>query len=248
MTTFTPATFAERSALAETADRLQSEAWPEFMLHDLVANRLWWRLGEDFPDYQFMLLGDGDEIVSVGFSIPMVWDGNPDSLPPEGWGWGIQRGVEAFERGETPNTLCAMAITIPAEKRGGGISQQSVSAMRDIAARHGFANLIAPVRPNLKPRYPLTPIERYIQWTTDEGAPFDAWLRVHWRLGATIIKPCRQSMVIEGTVAKWESWTEMRFPETGTYIVPGALEPVAIDCEANLGRYVEPNVWMQHRV
>ena len=38
----------------------------------------------------------------------------------------------------------------------------------------------------------------------------------------------------------------MRFPESGMYIVPGALVPVEIDHDANQGTYVEPNVWMRH--
>ncbi len=38
------------------------------------------------------------------------------------------------------------------------------------------------------------------------------------------------------------------FPESGQYIVPGALNPIEIDCEADRGRYIEPNVWMQHQV
>ena len=48
-------------------------------------------------------------------------------------------------------------------------------------------------------------------------------------------------------IREWEKWTGMRFPESGKYIVPGALVPVQIDCERDLGSYVEPNVWMYHR-
>ena len=38
----------------------------------------------------------------------------------------------------------------------------------------------------------------------------------------------------------------MAFPETGAYVVPGALVPVEIDRERDEGLYVEPNVWMVH--
>jgi len=55
-------------------------------------------------------------------------------------------------------------------------------------------------------------------------------------------------MVVSGTATKWEEWTAMRFPESGRYIVPGALVPVTIDRRRNLGLYVEPNVWMRHGV
>jgi hypothetical protein len=39
---------------------------------------------------------------------------------------------------------------------------------------------------------------------------------------------------------------DLTFPETGMCVVPGALVPVDIDRERDLGTYVEPNVWMRH--
>ena len=49
-----------------------------------------------------------------------------------------------------------------------------------------------------------------------------------------------------GSVSDWEEWTEMAFPESGVYVVPGALVPIEIDRERAEGLYVEPNVWMVH--
>jgi len=40
----------------------------------------------------------------------------------------------------------------------------------------------------------------------------------------------------------------MRFPDSGSYVAPGALVPVEIDRESDRGLYVEPNVWMRHRL
>jgi hypothetical protein len=40
----------------------------------------------------------------------------------------------------------------------------------------------------------------------------------------------------------------MRFPESGNYVVPGALQPVEIDRERDEGVYEDPNVWMNHRL
>ncbi|HUD80606.1 MAG TPA: hypothetical protein VMR00_22385 [Streptosporangiaceae bacterium] len=54
-------------------------------------------------------------------------------------------------------------------------------------------------------------------------------------------------MVISGTVAQWEHWTGMAFPETGRYVVPEALDLIDIDREKDAGRYSEPNLWMRHR-
>ena len=53
-------------------------------------------------------------------------------------------------------------------------------------------------------------------------------------------------MVVEECIATWEQWTGMRFPESGEYVVPGALSPITIDRARDLGRYEEPNVWIRY--
>ena len=61
-----------------------------------------------------------------------------------------------------------------------------------------------------------------------------------------MIKTAPHSMVIRGKVEELESWTNMRFPESGSYVVPGALQPISINYVRNEGIYIEPNVWMRH--
>lgn len=107
--------------------------------------------------------------------------------------------------------------------------------------------MIAPVRPTLKSRYPLTPMEHFARWARADGLHLDSWIRAHQRLGASILSPAPRSMIITGTVAEWENWTKMAFPETGQYIVPDALDPVGIDRERDCGTYAETNLWMRHR-
>jgi hypothetical protein len=55
-------------------------------------------------------------------------------------------------------------------------------------------------------------------------------------------------MKVIGKVADWEAWTGLRFFESGEYIVPGALVPIEMNVEEDLGLYVEPNVWVVHCV
>ena len=148
---------------------------------------------------------------------------------------------------EEPTLVSAIQVLVDRNRHGSGLSALMLGEMRRIAHEAGYGDLVAPVRPSLKSRYPLTPIGEYITWTTEESLPFDPWLRVHARAGATIEKVCAESMIIPGTVAEWEEWAGMRFPASGTYVVPGALEPVEMDVPADHGIYVEPNVWMHHR-
>ena len=100
---------------------------------------------------------------------------------------------------------------------------------------HGLDALIAPVRPTWKHRYPLTSIDRYIEWRRADGELLDPWLRAHERMGAEILAVAPESMTIPGTIASWEEWTGMAFPDSGDYVVPGALVPVSVDRERDLG-------------
>ena len=78
------------------------------------------------------------------------------------------------------------------------------------------------------------------------GTHLDPWLRTHERLGADIVKVAPESVVVTASVAEWEEWTKMALPESGAYVVSGALVPIEIDRERDEGVYVEPNVWMVH--
>jgi GNAT superfamily N-acetyltransferase len=231
--------------VASATRRIGGE-WPEFMLHDPVADNLIYCY-DYLPDFQFVLLdSQTDKPVAIGNSIPVVWDDAVENLPDDGWDWAMVNGVESHRKGLRPNFLCALQIVIFGEYRGRGISKKAVEAMRAIGRSRGLAQMIAPVRPNRKHEFPETPIAEYITWTGRDGRPFDPWLRVHFDLGAKIIKPCPSAMRIIGTVAEWEDWTGLKFPRSGKYIIPGALVPVLIDRKADRGEYIEPNVWMNH--
>ena len=238
-------TARERPDLAERAGERSGQVWPEYNKHGDVLNEYWGRLGEVFPEFQFVLYEEEeDALLAEAHSIPCVWDGTPTGLPA-----GIDGLIsEAFalrEAGGSANTLSALAIEIQPERQSRGLSRVMIGAMATLAGEHGFPNLIAPVRPNWKERYPLTPIDRYVRWTREDGLPL---IRVHHRLGGKILRPEPASLRITGTVSDWETWTEMRFPESGEYVFPRGLAPVAIDVEEDLGAYWEPNVWMQHSV
>jgi GNAT superfamily N-acetyltransferase len=220
-------------------------AWPAFMYHDPVLNRLFGRVIEELPELQFYAWDDErEQVVGVGNAMPAAWDGDPASLPDGG----IDAVVEAgFADGApAPSSLCALQILIDPGYRGQGLSRRMIERMAEIGRSQELTTLIAPVRPTLKHAYPLAPMERYITWRRPDGTHHDPWLRTHERAGAEIVKVAPESMRIPGTVAEWAEWTGMAFPESGTYVVPGALVPVEIDLERDEGLYVEPNVWMVH--
>jgi GNAT superfamily N-acetyltransferase len=235
------ATVSDRPDLTERAYQLTQDTLREYNQHGDVLNRYWGRLTEELPEFQFHLVDDADEIFARARSLPVRWDGGIDDLP-RGIDGAIARGFD--ETGA--NVLCALVIQVPRALQGRGLSRVAVEAMLELARRHQLRALIAPVRPSWKERYPLVPIERYAAWRRPDGLLFDPWMRVHERVGATVLKPEPHSLRITGSVAEWENWTRMTFPESGDYWFPGGLAPLTISHDEDRGSYWEPNVWMRH--
>ena len=238
-------TLAERPDLVEAFQRLGDKAWPAFILHGDASS--WNAVYDDFPEYQLALLDESGTVVGLGHTAPLCWDGSLDDLPG-GIEAILQRGLRIQKQGKGPDTLSALAAVVPPEHQRQGHSARILLAMRALAASRGIKRLIAPVRPILKAAYPLQSIERYAAWTRPDGSPFDPWIRVHWDLGARPLKTEPRSMTVEGSVAEWQEWTGMAFPASGAYVVPGALQPIEIDIEADRGLYYDPNYWMLHPV
>ncbi|WP_156875492.1 N-acetyltransferase [Phaeobacter inhibens] len=169
-------------------------------------------------------------------------------LPDRGVDWGVEKSVLDHESGTLPNALMGLQVVVGKSFRGQKLSTSATIEMVEHAKRAGLEYVVLPVRPNDKQNYPLIPMDQYIKWTTPAGLPFDGWLRVHQRLGGETIKVCHTSMIIPGSISDWENWTGQKFPGSGSYVIPGALNPIEIDTDQNIGRYVEPNVWVVHRV
>jgi GNAT superfamily N-acetyltransferase len=239
--------YVERPELWADTDAVSEAVWPEYNLHGDVLNRYWGRLVTDFPEFQFVLCDERDEVLAEGHTVPCAWDGTTEGLG-DGIDAMIAGAFQPRDKDRRPTALGALAAEIRPQFQGRGLADKLLDAMAALAHDAGFTHLIAPVRPSLKDRYPITPIERYVTWTRDNGEPFDPWIRVHVRRGARIARPIPNSMRITGTVPEWEQWTGMRFPGDGQYTFPAGLAPVEIDHGRDLGSYWEPNVWIVHQL
>ena len=234
--------YADRPDLRERRlNELSRPTFPEYMHHNESGGLYWDRLYDDFPDFQVVLL-DGDELAAEAHAVPMPWDGTLADLPA-GWDEGFARGMTS----DRPATaLMALAISVSPERQGQRLSSRMIDAFRDNARAAGLSSVLAPVRPTLKERYPLTPIEEYQGWRRDDGSHFDPWIRLHERVGGEIIAPAPHSMLMRAPADDWEEWTGMRFPVDGEYVFPGALATLLV--EDGIGTHVEPNVWLLHRL
>jgi hypothetical protein len=222
--------------------------WPAFMVKDPISDLYYNDVTSTYPEYVMLAL-DGDQVVARSFSVPFAWDGDPATdLPAGGWDWVIQQSCLTRFSGSKPTIVSAVEIAVKVERRGTGLAAQMLDAMRSNIARLGFRDLVAPVRPNGKPSFPDEPIADYAVRTRDDGLPYDPWLRVHVRAGGRIIRPAENSMTIPGTLSQWREWTGLSFDTAGPVYVPEALVPVQCDPEHGYAVYVEPNVWVHHRL
>lgn len=228
---------------------LTKEVWPEFMLHDQVANQNWRELFDRFSEYQLALYDtENHRVAGMGNSFPLRWDGSLENLPERGWDWAFEEAVKNHKQGLEPNYHCAIQIVVRPDYRSQGLSMPMVQAVRAVTGSHGLQSLIIPLRPSEKHKYPLTSLDDYITWKNEQGLSFDPWLRVHVRAGARILKVCHDSKLIRGTRHEWENWTGMKFLQSAEYVIDGALNPIEINIEKDEGVYIEPNVWIVHEV
>jgi GNAT superfamily N-acetyltransferase len=237
-------TTAERPDLDEETRAALRTVWPEFIFHDQVTAEHIGRVESYFPQYDVLMLDDG-QVVAGGWGVPIRWDGTVPALP-DGYDGALISAVTGHENSVPADTLAIMAAGVKADRQGGGLAGKTLSALRGRASAAGLQRVIAPVRPALKDRYPLTPMENFARWTRDDGLHIDPWIRTHQRLGASVLASAPRSMIITGTVSEWEDWAAMAFPETGRYVVPDALDLVEIDRDQDRGTYSETNLWMRH--
>jgi GNAT superfamily N-acetyltransferase len=220
---------------------LAHATFPPFMHESEVGNRYWSRLYSDFPDFQVALV-EGEELLAEAHAVPLPWDGTLADLPT-GWEEGFARGMTS----DAPATaLMAIAISVAPSRQGQRLSSRMIESFKANAREAGLTSVLAPVRPTLKERYPLIPIERYLQWRREDGSHFDPWIRIHEHVGGEILAPAPESMTITAPVSDWEAWTGMRFPDDGEYVFPGALATLRM--YEGVGVHVEPNVWVLHAV
>lgn len=237
-------TAEERPDLWEEAELTFPVVWPEYNLHGDVSEEYFAVLYPNYAHVQVLVYDtEAERAIARGRAIPFRWNRTLEDLPA-----GIDAvGLRAMEQASaSPTALSALAAEVVPDQRERGLSGVLLRAMAQAARTADLADLVAPVRPSWKDRYPITPVEQYCRWRREDGLPFDPWLRVHARLGGRMLRPEPHSMRITASVEDWHQWTGLAMPYDGTYVFPGGLAPLTVD--DGVGRYWEPNVWVAHQL
>jgi GNAT superfamily N-acetyltransferase len=237
---------ADAPHLKKAALAIEQAAWNElgYLNYTRAHYEHYADLINAYPDYQLCLVDEKtDYPVAAASCVPFACSGR-DDLPPEGWDWVVE--TAAHSKGRSANMLGALAISVPTVHRLKGYARLMIRALIDLAEEKGLHGLVAPVRPTGKVRHPWVPIADYMAWTDDRGRPYDPWIRSHLSVGGRLVGPCERSMVVEEPIAFWENWSTQRFEASGDYTLEGAIAPVKIDLDRQMGTYEEPNVWVAY--
>jgi hypothetical protein len=120
---YTIHTFAEQPEWSSRIEKLETQAWPQFMLHGDV--RSWHLLFDSFADCQLLLCGPGGELLAVGHTVLLFWDGSFAGLPAT-----IEEIIVRAEQGRSEsrpaNAVSALAAMVDPAQRGHGLSRMIV--------------------------------------------------------------------------------------------------------------------------
>ena len=221
---------AERPDLLERRDELGA-TWDEFMYHDAVASVYWDRQYEEYPDLQLWLVDDDDRLLAESNAVA-------DSVRPgraarrwlgRGARAGVRRPAREGRLRDRDHDRCRAARQGP--------SKTMLDGMRKAVAARGLSDLVAPVRPSLKHVYPLTPIERYVEWRRDDGKLLDR-LAPRARAGGREADQRRRRARCgsQARSADWERLDEARLPRQRYLCRPGRARPGRDRPRARRGR------------
>src|ERR1700734_3547975 len=96
--------------------------WPEFIFHDPVVPEYIDRVETYFPQYDVLLLDDG-QVVAGGWGVPIRWDGTAGTLP-DGYDGALVSAVTGHEISVRSDTLAIMAAPGKADRPGVGLGGQ----------------------------------------------------------------------------------------------------------------------------
>jgi len=236
----------ENKAHISTHWDLVKQTWNPIILASSVLQENWQKLYEYFPQYQ-LTLHLQDQLIGYAVTLPFYWSKSIDDLPEEGWDWLLKEGIANFENNRTPNYLGGLLIGVAPNFRGKGLSKLIISAVKEKCIAQQLTSVVIPIRPTQKDQHPLVPMEAYMRWEKN-GKIFDPWIRTHVNAGARIVKVCERSMLIDGSIADWEKWTDEKITQSSKKIISRLLSPVDFSIEKDIGIYVEPNIWIAYDI
>jgi hypothetical protein len=237
---------AKRPDLAGRIGELESESFPEYINAEPTWEECFPRILDTQAHLQIFIIDDeADELMAMVCHCQLDWDGDPATLP--GYNELLRATLETDSENQ-PSMLVGIMGIVPEKHRGKKVPELFHAATQRLLKDENFEYYTSPVRPTLKQLYPNFSIEEYLNWKTDDGRPFDPWIRTNEGLGTDYLCIAHDSISVSASVEQWQEWCGMKFPVSGEYVIPGGHQLLRIDLESDIGCYGEDHVWYSYHV
>lgn len=129
-----------------------------------------------------------ETVVAGGIMTQIQWDGQTDTVPG-GWEEAVQRAYTDQIEERDSNTLVALLAFTSPRFRGRGMAGTVIDKMIEIARARNFKSFILPLLPpsQFESDKIDVPMKELQTITRDDGLPYDYWIRLHKKKGATIL-------------------------------------------------------------
>ena len=134
-------------------------------------------------------------LAAGGITTQIDWDFTPDNLPA-GWQGAVRQSYfDLKSEQRKPNTQVALLAFTTQRYRGQGQAGKVLSKMCSTAQRRGYRYLIVPalLPTQFEKEYVRMSMEEISSLKREDGQFYDYWLRLHTRMGATVIGTCEHS-------------------------------------------------------
>lgn len=193
-------------------------------------------------------------LVGHGITTSFAWDQKEETLP-SGWQAVVRASYlhSEIEQQEV-NTLVGLFIFVEDGYRQQGWANNVILEMRNLAQEKGLQALVIPLRPPLryKKDYATMPMTEFAELKRPDGLPQDHWIRLHTRLGASILRASEKSHQHVLPLQDFQqhfSCAELP-PDTGETLVErnGEWYKVYVDQQRDFVLINQGCVWVQHQL
>ena len=199
---------------------------------------------DDAEHQEMYLLGHG---VTTGIN----WSGKPEDLP-EGWHGSVRKSYMDSVSGNDPcNTLVGLFIHVIEDARNAGIANQIILIMKEFAKKKGYSHFIIPLRPPLKynRKFVEMDLNEFANLYREDGQHKDHWIRLHLRLGASIIGVCNTSHRHAMSIADfYQIFRSETIRKSGFHLIESANEwyRAYADLARDIVLLDQGCVWVEH--
>lgn len=134
-------------------------------------------------------------LAAGGITTQINWDFDPNNLP-DGWQGAVRQSyLDSNRKHSKPNTQVALLAFTTQRYRGQGQAGMVLKKMCHMAQYRGYRYCIVPalLPTQFEREYVQMPMKDISHLQREDGQFYDYWLRLHTRMGATVIGFCEHS-------------------------------------------------------